>query len=175
MKGKDNRIWVIRAGQLSEAQNLFLNTDVMALSDPGLGDLSHIPNDRAKFQEAYEGCNPEDARPTIRAISGKFFRFIHEVRFGDLVLCPSRLDGEVYVGKVVGEYRYSPDVDERFPHQRTVTWDCSFPKSLLSVPATRELGAARTFFLLKRNSKEILDILAVHKAVKKRALRATVF
>lgn len=160
MKNASGRkTWVIRAGKNSEAQSLFLKSGVMALNEPGLGNLNALNANRKSFYEAYRRCDPNNTRTGISGIGGKYFRFVYEVTTDDMVLFPSRLDFQIYVGYVKGEYFHAPKIDDCFPHQRSVQWKLSFDKSALSVWAKRELGAARTFFEFKRNVEEVLELI----------------
>lgn len=157
---KEEKIWVIRAGVDGEADHLFLSVGMIVLRDPGMGNLKKLPNRRKAFYEAYEKLRPDETLTGIAGIGGKFFRFVHEVAVGDLVLYPSLKDKHLYIGRIKGRYRYSNRPDSNFPHQRQVIWVCSIPKWDLSEFANRELGAARTFFRLKNHAAEIRQVLA---------------
>jgi len=148
--------WVIRAGIGGNADNRFITKKRLALSDPGLGDLSRIEPNRESFYRAYESVRPEDTRAAVTGIGGKFFRFAHQMQLGDVVLYPSSKTREVHVGVVIGKYMFA-ERDVEFPHQRKVRWMASFPKSSLSRTAQYELGAARTLFRYKRHLSEILQ------------------
>jgi len=150
-------IWVMRAGKMSEAQKLFLQSGIIALNEPGLGNLKKIAADRQAFCKAYRPCDPSNTNTGISGIGGKYFRFVHEVKIGDMVLFPS-YDGQVYLGFVISNYFHAPKSDKKFPHQRKVQWKLSFDKSALSLLAKRELGAARTFFQFRRNVREVLEL-----------------
>lgn len=153
------KIWVIRAGIAGEADQLFLSEGMIILRDPGMGDLKKIPRRREAFYEAYRKLRPDETQTGIAGIGGKFFRFIHEVAVGDLVLYPRLKDSKLYIGRITGRYRYSKKLDKDFPHQRKVVWLASVPKLHLSAFAARELGAARTFFQMKTNVEEIRRLL----------------
>ena len=153
-----NRAWVIRAGKVSEAQDLFLNKGVIALEDEGMGDLKILGPNREAFYEVYKQSNPDKSYVGVSGSAGKFFRFLFEIEKKDMAIFPSRKDNLVYIGFVEGKYVYSPNADMKFPHQRKVTWDVSFDKASLSLSAKRELGTARTFFEYKRNINEILSL-----------------
>jgi restriction system protein len=148
------RIWAIRAGKRGEAHDLFLTEMVIALADAGLGDLAKLPNVRDAFYTAYRKNHSDETRTGSAGIAGKFFRLIHEVNDGDLVVYPSLNDKTIYVGAVSGGYVF--DKGSPFPHQRSVVWKFMIPKSDFSLAARYELGAARTFFELKKNAKELL-------------------
>jgi restriction system protein len=151
---EDARIWAIRAGKGGEAHDLFLTEMVIALADAGLGDIAMLPNSRDDFYTAYRKKHPEETRTGSAGIAGKFFRFIHEVNVGDLVVYPALSDKTIYVGSISGDYTF--DKTSPFPHQRSVMWKFMVPKSGFSLPARYELGAARTFFEFKKNAKELL-------------------
>ena len=148
-------MWGIRAGIGGTAHLQFLERGFVGLSDPGMGDLRKIPPDRQSFYATYRRLRPGETTVGIGGIGGKFFRFAHEINIGDLVVYPSRNKDRIYVGRVTGHYTYSDQQIENLPHQRSVKWICNFPKSRLSKTAQRELGAARTFFEVKRHSVEI--------------------
>jgi restriction system protein len=150
----DARIWGIRAGKGGEAHDLFVGGCVVALSDADLGNLAKLPKSRDDFYNAYRKKHPEKTRTGSAGIGGKFFRFIHEVNVGDLVVYPALSDKTIYVGSVSGDYTFAKS--SPFPHQRSVVWKFMIPKSDFSLATRYELGAARTFFEFKKNAKELL-------------------
>lgn len=149
----DARFWAIRAGKGGDAHKLFLENGVIALEDAGLGDLSSFEATREHFYDAYRKLHPNETQTGTAGIGGKFYRFIHEISVGDCIVYPALADKRVYVAEVTGEYNF--DVSSMYPHQRTVQWTHSIPKSELSKRACQELGAARTFFEVKNNICEI--------------------
>jgi restriction system protein len=153
-------IWAIRAGEKGEADGVFLEYGRMVLSDAGLGDLSKLAPEREAFYSLYRALHQDDTRVGSAGIAGKFFRFVHEIQVGDLVLYPSLKDKQVYIGEVIGEYVFDESLCSKFPHQRTVHWKYVVPRAALTVSAQRELGAARTFFKFKRHAKEIKELVA---------------
>lgn len=146
--------WVIRAGVRGSADGLFLKNCKIALSDPGLGSLSNLDSRRAAFYEAYGQLRPGDSLTSIAGVGGKFFRFVHEMKNGDIVLYPSCLEKVIHVGVISGHYRYTSQ-DRDYPHQRDVRWIACVEKSSLSQPALYELGAARTLFKYKHHLAEV--------------------
>ena len=139
---QNQRMWAIRAEIGSSAHLQFLERGVVGLSDPGMGDLRNIPPDRQSFYSAYRRLRPDETTAGIGGVGGKFFRFAHEINIGDLIVYPSRNEGQIYVGTVTGQYTYSNQQIENLPHQRAVKWLCNFPKLRLSATGQRELGAA---------------------------------
>ena len=138
----------------SAAHSLFINDGVIVLIEQGMKDMRALPKDRQAFYTAYKSRHASEGITAIKGIGGKFFRFVHEVKVGDNILYPCRLDMKIYFGVVTGSYFYDSTRKE-FPHSRCVSWLTSFPKKELSLYAKRELNTARTFFLLKKNAEEI--------------------
>ena len=126
-----------------------------------MGDLRSLPKNRAAFYAAYRRSNSDDGDVAIRGIGGKFYRFIHVIKRGDLVLYParSRIDKLVYVGFINGSYSYRPKMYRGFPHSRPIRWIGTFSKTVLSQGAVRELGAARTLFEIRNHADEILQLI----------------
>jgi len=152
-------IWVIRAGRNGEAHNFFMNHSMIVLSDAEMGDLSKLDHTRDIFYKTYREKHPRDTRTGSAGIAGKYFRFVHNVQIGDLVLYPALKSKLIYIGRVKGLYVYDESVDSDFPHHRSVRWELTIPKSILSETATRELGAARTFFKYKTHHDEIRQLI----------------
>lgn len=150
--------WVIRAGVSGSADTYFMNDNVIVLQDQGVGDLAQIEPTRQAFYKAYSSTKPDETRTSIAGIGGKFYRFVHEMQIGGIVLYPSLRLHEIYCGEITSEYLYVINNLE-YPHQRKVQWITSFPKSILSKAAQYELGAARTLFRYKRNLDEVIDKL----------------
>lgn len=149
-------VWVIRAGVGGSADNYFMDKSVIVLINQGISDLSQIEPVREAFYDAYRSVKPNEPHPTIAGIGGKFYRFVHEMQIGDIVLYPSLKTKEIYYGQITGKYQYILK-DKDYPHQRKVRWISSFPKSSLSKAAQYELGAARTLFKYRKNIGELLE------------------
>jgi restriction system protein len=156
------RLWVIRSGEGSKAHDLFLGEGIIALADAAIGDLAKLNGSRDTFYDAYRKSHPEDGNLSVAGIGGKYFRFVHEVRIGDLAVYPALQNKTVYIGVILSEYAF--DMKSPFPHQRSVRWKFIIPKSEFSQASQYELGAARTFFEFKRNAGELLFMIA-NKAV----------
>jgi restriction system protein len=150
-------VWVIRAGVRGAGEEYFKKKSRSVLEDPGLGDLNKIEPNRQAFYQAYASLRSEASPTSIRGVGGKFFRFIHEIKRGDVIVYPSIGDRVVHLGVFEGEYEFVPK-DAPFSNQRRVRWTCSFPKMLLSQGAQYELGAARTLYRYRKHVGEILSV-----------------
>ena len=152
-------MWGIRAGRKSEADSVFLKHNYVALGWHLVGELSGLPANREAFKEvvaeAFSGMNPN----TVPGIAGQLFRFVHEMQVGDMVLYPSKKDKLVHIGRVEGDYRYDPSLNENFPHLRSVKWQNSAPRTSFSQGALYEAGSALALFQVKNYADEFRSTL----------------
>jgi restriction system protein len=161
------RIWVIRSGKHGEAHDLFLEQGIIALADAEIGDLAKLKETRESFYTAYRKSHPEDTKVGSTGIGGKFFRFTHEVRVGDLAVYPALQDKTVYIGVILSDYAFR--MASPFPHTRLVQWKFMIPKSEFSQASRYELGAARTFFEFKKHAEELLSMITDKAATRFRS------
>lgn len=152
-------IWGIHAGKTGDAHTLFMNKNVVAIGWTAMGDLSKIPANRDAFRAAYAKAYP-DAKPAgIPTISGQPFRFVHEMKQGDLVVYPSKADRIVHIGRVAGDFKYCPE-NTGYPQVRPVEWMKAVPRVKFSQGALYEIGSALSFFQVKTYADEFRAALA---------------
>jgi len=154
-------MWVIRAGRNSEADSLFLDGGMVALGWNALPDLSTLDPNREAFRDAFAqayGYGPDD---NIATTAGQPYRFVHELRTGDFVLYPRKLDRRIYVARVAGGYLYDPARHPLFPHMRPVEWmlDKDRPRTDFSQGALSETNSSLTIFQVKNYSEEFRSAL----------------
>lgn len=157
-KNSTQSFWIIRAGVGGEAHNEFIDNSIIALADPGLGNLKNLDAKREAYLHAYTDAHPSQKRSSVAGTAGKFYRFVHEVQIGDRVLYPAVTEKRIYVGEIVGGYVYLQQ-SKPFCHRRTVKWLGTVNRDELSEQARREMGAARTFFKLQRTQQEVARII----------------
>src|ERR1035438_7623139 len=95
-------IWGIHAGRTGDAHTLFLQKGVIAIGWEAMGDLSAIPAKRDAFKTAYSKAYPNDKPAAIPNNAGQPFRFVHEMKEGDLVVYPSKQDRKINIGQITG-------------------------------------------------------------------------
>jgi len=160
MAGREQVLWGIHAGRLGDADSLFLRKNVIAIGWDELGDLAPIGGDRealkAKLAEAYPNAKPG----AIPVHAGQIFRFINEMEVGDLVVYPSKIDRQVHIGRVEGDYRHDASLNAEYPNLREVEWLGEYPRTRFSQGALYEIGSALTLFQVKNYADEFLAALA---------------
>jgi len=156
----EKTLWGIHAGRLGEADSLFLKKNVIAIGWHEMGDLTSIGADRdalkAKIAETY----PKAKAGAIPVHGGLIYRFINEMRRGDLVIYPSKIDRQIHIGEVAGEFRHDPSVNREYPNVRDIEWLGEYPRTRFSQGALYEIGSAVTLFQVKNYADEFLAALA---------------
>lgn len=138
--------------------NLFLKEGVIAIGWKAIGDLSLLPPDRESMKEIYAKAYPDDPKGSIPTGVGMLYRFYHEVKEGDYVVYPSKLDRKINIGIVKGPYYYDPD-EVKYPQKRKVKWIKSLPRTAFSQGALHEIGSALAFFSVKNYAYEFIEAL----------------
>jgi len=157
------RVWGIH----TKDDNLFLHNDVIAIGWKSIGDLSEINASRDAFKEKYENTYPDAKKGSIATGAGMLYRFIHEVQIGDYIVYPSKIDRQINIGMVEGEYTYVDDAVE-YVQQRKVKWLKHLPRTAFSQGALYEIGSAMSFFTVKNYADEYMA--AMDKTFKKTAI-----
>jgi restriction system protein len=155
----EKTLWGIHGGRTGDADSLFLKKNFVALGWDKLGDLGKLKADRESFKTKLAASYP-DAKPgAIPVNAGQLFRFVHEMKIGDYVLYPSKLDAHIHIGQIVGEYKYNPTIESSYPNQREVKWIRSFPRTHFTQGALYEIGSALSFFQVKNYADEFYNAL----------------
>lgn len=138
-------VWRIHAGERGEAHDLFVNDNLIALRRDNMGDITRL-TDRGQFSEAYDQANPGLSDRQLSNEGGQYYRFVREMQPGDIVVYPAKEDpeGTVFVGEVMGDCKYCPEVDPEYAYQRPMDWLATFPRTALSKEEAYVLGTGIT-------------------------------
>lgn len=150
----ETNIWGIHGGKTGDADTLFLKHNCIAMGWPKIGDLSRLPADREAFKSAVATAYPEKKPGAIPNNAGQLFRFMHEMKPGDLVVYPSKRDRQIHLGRIEGEYRYQPKPEESYPNHRSVKWLRSLPRTHFTQGALYEIGSAMSLFKVQTYAEE---------------------
>ena len=156
---KDSVLWGIHAGKTGEADTLFLKKNVIALGWKEAGDLSLLKAEREAFKALLAKAYPHEKPGSIPVSAGQLFRFIHEMKVGDLVAYPSKNERQIYIGQVESVYAYNPKLESNYPNTRTVKWLKSLPRTAFSQGALYEIGSAMSLFQIKNYAEEYIAAL----------------
>ncbi|MDO9585365.1 MAG: restriction endonuclease [Syntrophales bacterium] len=159
MSTKDTVIWGIHAGKTGDADTLFLKKHFVAIGWTKMGDLSKLKKDREAFKSRVAEMYPDKKPGAIRNNAGQLYRFVHEMKPGDMVLYPSKRDRQVHLGRVEGDYSYDPKTEPGYPHLRAVKWLQAMPRTHFTQGALYEIGAATSLFSVKNYAEEFRAVL----------------
>lgn len=137
---------------------LFLNNSVIAIGWKKMGDLLMIDNNRDAFKEKYVKAYPDAKKGSVATGAGMLYRFLYEVQIGDYIVYPSKVNREINIGIVEGDYTYVEDAAE-YVQQRKVKWVKHLPRTAFSQGALYEVGSAMSFFAVKNYADEFLTAL----------------
>jgi restriction system protein len=171
MSEHEGTVWGIHAGRTGDADAQFLKKGVVALGWRALGDLAQLKPDRDAFKAAVSRHFPHFKPGAIPTSAGQLYRFVHEMKEGDLIVYPSKRDRKVYVGRIIGPYRFDPSLaaaegeGEGYPNIRPVKWLASQPRAAFTQGALYEIGSAMSFFQVRTYADEF-RAAAEGKAVK---------
>jgi len=149
----------IHAGRTGEADALFLKKNVIALGWVEVGDLAALKPDREAFKAAVAKAYPEGKPGAIPVSAGQIFRFVHEMKAGDIVVYPSKRDRTINIGRVEGAYQYAPGVSSDYPNMRAAKWLTSLSRTAFTQGALYETGSAMSLFQVRNYTEEFLAAL----------------
>lgn len=137
---------------------LFLNQDLIAIGWEEMGDLSAIDPFRDAYKEKYLAAYPNAKKGAIAISTGMLYRFVHDVKEGDYVVFPSKIDRKINIGMIESDYFYESTAT-LYPNRRKVKWLKHLPRTAFSQGALHEAGSALSFFQVKNYADEYLKAL----------------
>lgn len=155
----EQTIWGIHGGKTGDADRLFLKYNCIAIGWPNAGDLSKLKADRETFKARIAEVYPDKKPNAIPNNAGQLYRFVHEMKPGDLVIYPSQRDRQIHIGRVDGPYQYDPSKEEAYPNLRAVKWLKTLPRTQYSQGALYEIGSAMSLFQVKNYADEFRSSL----------------
>nr|MDO8115167.1 restriction endonuclease [Candidatus Sigynarchaeota archaeon] len=155
-------VWGIRAGRRGEANSLFLEKNCVALGWSKIEAMSSFTTHQV-MKERIKIVYPDTKQGAIPVYAGMFHRFVFEIKEGDIIVYPSKVDGQIHLGRIAGPYIYDPIKDSNFPHIRDVKWIQAVPRTHFTQGALYEISAWMSFFLIKNYAEEF--IAAIEESV----------
>lgn len=152
-------IWGIHAGKTGDAASMFFSKNCVALGWPSVGDLGKISPNREAFKAAVAHAYPNKKPGAIPNNAGQLFRFVHEMKEGDLVVFPHKQERKIHIGSVSGPYEYRLDGEASYPHVRNVKWLKIVERTAFTQGALYEIGCALSFFQIKTYADEFRAVL----------------
>ncbi len=99
MKDAETVLWGIHGGKTGDSDDLFLKKNCVAVGWPKVGGLGALKADREAFKARVAEVYPEKKPGAIPNNAGQLFRFVHEMKPGDIVGHPSKRHREVHLSR----------------------------------------------------------------------------
>ena len=151
---EEKRVWGIHTMD----DFMFLNRNVIAIGWKAMGDLATLEADREAFKKRYASVYPEAKLQQVANSAGMLYRFVHEAKIGDYIVFPSKVNRQINIGVIEGDYLFFP-YEAEYVQTRKVKWLKHLPRTSFSQGALYEVGSAMSFFSLKNYADEYLAAL----------------
>lgn len=149
----EKTVWGIHMPRSLE--NLPIEHKFIAIGWAELGDLKKLVASREAFKEALS--QKYDAKPgAVPVNAGVLFRFVHEMKIGDLIVYPSKADRMVNLGEIRGDYVFDVSKAAQYPNRRAVKWLRHMPRAEFTSDALHEIGSFITLFQISNNTEEFV-------------------
>lgn len=145
-------LWLVRAGSYGEQEQGALEHNVATIGWKDLPDLSKIKS-REVLAELYAKVYPDHKKMKAANHIGQIWRFIHEIKKGDLVALPLKTQSAIVLGKIEGDYECK-ELTNNIKHIRRVKWLKTIPRSSFDQDILYSLGAFMTVCQIERNDAE---------------------
>jgi restriction system protein len=129
-----------------------------------MGNLSSLAANRESFKARVAEVYPGKPPGAIPNYAGQLFRFVHEMKPGDLVAYPSKRDRLVHLGRIEGEYHFDPRKEANYPNTRKVKWVQAVSRTKFSQGALYEIGSALSLFQIRNFVDEFRAAIEGHPA-----------
>ncbi|MDB5963879.1 MAG: Restriction system protein, partial [Polaromonas sp.] len=146
-------VWGIHMGERVGARPI--EQGYVAIGWSKLGDIQQYP-DREGLKRALAERYADQKPGSWPVSAGVLFRFVREMKSGDIVVYPSKHDRMVNVGRFTGVFQHIEGDADDYPNRRLVEWLGHFPRNDFSQSALSEIGAYITVFLIKSHAAEFL-------------------
>jgi restriction system protein len=129
----------------------------IAIGWVAMGDLSKLSPNREAYKKSVVANYPNIKLGAVPVVAGTLFKFVNEMKKGDLIIYPSKVDRMVNLGVVESDYMYLPNTDEmQCPNRRRIRWTHQLARTAFSQGALHEIGSAVTLFSVKNNAEEFM-------------------
>jgi restriction system protein len=148
-------IWLIRAGGHGEYEQKFLSENRVYVTWNDFNrDLNTLPT-REAVASALHQVNPDSIPKRLSTWANQIWPFAHEIRKGDIVILPSKVQPVIYIGEISGDYKFESQGPNPFFHWRSVKWNPEpVPRTHFSQDLLYSFGAFLTICRIRRNDAE---------------------
>lgn len=144
--------WLVNAGRHGEQEKEIVDENITAIGWEELPDLSQI-GEKDELKELYIKIYTDEKMRAVANRVGQVWRFIKEIKKGDLIATPLKSQSLVMIGEVTGNYTYKKE-SSNAKHRRTIVWKKTFPRSAFDQDILYSLGAFLTVGQVRSDDAE---------------------
>lgn len=135
--------WIVRAGRHGEYEQVSLEKSLISIRWNELMDLSTLHN-KEELIKLYDNTYPDEKKSSKSIRAGQVWRFLKEIKIGDLIALPLKTQSSIAIGKVTGNYVYDKR-STNTKHRRSVHWlEKYIPRSNFDQDILYSLGTLLT-------------------------------
>lgn len=152
-------LWMIRAGGRGEQEQIALEQNVITIDRNEFPDLSNLKT-KMDLTKVYRKEYPNSSKSKAGNEIGQIWRFVHDIKIGDLVALPLKTESSIAFGEVLGDYEYK-EMSNSVKHIRPVKWLKTLPRSAFDQDLLYSFGSFMTVCKIQRNDakERVLKLL----------------
>jgi restriction system protein len=148
-------VFLVRADYGRHTQS-FKDRGIIALGF--LNDHAEMPKSREEIEQFYNETYPDHKKMQKAVNVGQIYRFMYEMKPGDIVLTPYDND-LLIIGEIASDLYFDKDNGTPWLYTRKVRWEKDpISRSFFSVPLQNTIRSMQTVFKIKQEG-EILKLL----------------
>jgi restriction system protein len=145
-------LWLVRAGSRGEQEQGALQNNIVTIGWNEIPDVSRIES-KEELRDLYLRINPNAKRMRVTRMVGQIWDFAKQIKKGDLVALPLKMQSAIALGRVEGDYEFK-EIITGIKHIRPVKWLQILPRTRFDQDLLFSLGAFTTVCRISRNDAE---------------------
>ena len=147
-------MWLCRAGRYGESENKFLEDGKIYCTWDSLSESIQKFHNKQDLQQYFIDNNPDIKTRTAINWAWQVWPFGHEMKKGEIVILPSKINSVIHFGKITGDYEFLPNNDKPYWHAHQVDWFArSIPRTAFDKDILYSLGASMTICRIKQEER----------------------
>ncbi len=153
--------WMIRAGRGGTFATDWIENGIVGIGWDFDGlDIANMGRDQ--IRAAYAAAHPTESKQKVATSVGQVFRFAHSMEQGSTVVMYDPAERLYHIGVISGPCSPVPE-PEGITYTRTVTWNKTAPRDVLSQSSKNSLGGIQTIFAISTEIMADLESAASHE------------
>lgn len=147
-------MWLCRAGRYGESENKFLEDGKIYCTWDSLSESILKFHNKQDLQQYFVDNNSDIKTRTAINWAGQVWPFGHEMKKGEIVVLPSKINPVIHFGKITGDYEFLPNNDKPYWHAHQVDWFArNIPRTAFDQDILYSLGALMTICRIKQEAR----------------------